>query len=234
MGHPRQDQATHEHGEHDDETAHLGLQSEPVVTPYAPRTATVRPMAVGIMSFGSLIDDPGEEIGPRVIDRWSVERTPFNVEFARSSRTRGGAPTLVPVPAGGAPLPATILVLDADEHDARSLLHRREGHRTGGPAAPGDGSATWIRRIDWPGLAACIYTGLEPNIEPLTAERLAELALWSVATTAGERRADGISYLAAAKARGVVTPLSGPYEAEILRRTGTHTLREAFDRTRGS
>jgi len=32
---------------------------------------------------------------------------------------------------------------------------------------------------------------------------------------------------------GVVTPLSGAYEGEILRRTGTRTLQEAFERTRG-
>jgi hypothetical protein len=190
-------------------------------------------MAVGILSFGSLIDEPGQEIGPRVIDRWSVERTPFKVEFARASRTRGGAPTLVPVRAGGAPLAATILVLDVDEQEARVLLHRREGHREDAPPAPRDGAASWIGSVEWPGLDACLYTHLKPNIEPLTAERLADLAIRSVATPAGEQRADGISYLAGALERGVVTPLSAAYEAEILRRTATRTLREAFECTRG-
>jgi len=44
--------------------------------------------SVGILAYGSLIYEPGEEIGPLVVKRLSIE-TPFCVEFARSSSTRG-------------------------------------------------------------------------------------------------------------------------------------------------
>ena len=57
---------------------------------------------VGILAYGSLIDDPGSEIGEVIADVISDIETPFSVEFARSSSTRSGAPTLIPVEAGGA------------------------------------------------------------------------------------------------------------------------------------
>jgi hypothetical protein len=64
------------------------------------------------------------------------------------------------------------------------------------------------------------------TIRPLTAERLAELAI----TSARQERAgrDGISYLIKAKLNGIATPLSPSYEQEILRRTGTASLEEAL------
>ncbi|GAA4131236.1 hypothetical protein ACFFTN_26415 [Aminobacter aganoensis] len=51
--------------------------------------------AVGILAYGSLIGDPGAEIEPAITSRIAC-LTPFPVEFARQSRTRKGAPTLVP------------------------------------------------------------------------------------------------------------------------------------------
>jgi hypothetical protein len=53
------------------------------------------------------------------------------VEFARSSRTRDGAPTLVPVSEGGAHVCASVLVLDDADTvgDARDILYRRETGR---------------------------------------------------------------------------------------------------------
>jgi hypothetical protein len=45
---------------------------------------------VGILAFGSLIDDPGPEIEAALIDRKLNVRTPFNIEFARASIKRGG------------------------------------------------------------------------------------------------------------------------------------------------
>ena len=58
---------------------------------------------------------------------------------------------------------------------------------------------------------------------PLTAEHLAELAIESARRERGDR--DGISYLMMMKQNGIATPLSEPYEQEILRRTETHNLR---------
>src|SRR5258708_5570037 len=66
--------------------------------------------AYGIFGFGSLISDPGEELAAATASRRELE-TPFAVEYGRSSNTRGGAPTLVPVATGGAKVKATVFVL---------------------------------------------------------------------------------------------------------------------------
>jgi hypothetical protein len=52
--------------------------------------------SMGVLAFGSLLNDPGCELLGAEVQRISV-RTPFPVEFARYSRSRRGAPTLVPV-----------------------------------------------------------------------------------------------------------------------------------------
>ncbi len=54
---------------------------------------------VGILAYGSLIDDPGAEIEPVILRRIDC-RTPFKVEFARASESRKGGPTLVPYDIG--------------------------------------------------------------------------------------------------------------------------------------
>lgn len=66
---------------------------------------------VGILAYGSLIEEPGVEIEPLIVERQQGIETPFPVEFARSSDTRQGAPTLVPVDQGGSLVPAEVLVL---------------------------------------------------------------------------------------------------------------------------
>ena len=52
---------------------------------------------IGILAYGSLIDDPGDEIKPLVKQKIEGVETPFAIEFARSSKSRNGAPTLIPV-----------------------------------------------------------------------------------------------------------------------------------------
>lgn len=47
------------------------------------------PPPVGILAFGSLIDDPGKEIEAALVGRKANVVTPFNVEFARTSKKRG-------------------------------------------------------------------------------------------------------------------------------------------------
>lgn len=80
--------------------------------------------AIGILAYGSLIDDPGVEIEPYIEARIQDIETPFSIEFARSSATRDGAPTVVPVEDGGAPVKAQILVLNnqIDLKNAEDLL----------------------------------------------------------------------------------------------------------------
>ncbi|QEX18085.1 hypothetical protein FRZ44_33890 [Hypericibacter terrae] len=53
---------------------------------------------VGILAYGSLIDDPGEEIAGAIIRMTADILTPFSIEFARRSRSRGGACQTAAVP----------------------------------------------------------------------------------------------------------------------------------------
>lgn len=185
-------------------------------------------MSVGILAFGSINETPGAELAAAVTERIEVE-TPFCVEFARSSRTRGGAPTLVPVSEGGARIRARVLVLgDAvSVADARAILYRRETGRLNGR------DADWIAELaGFGGTSTCLYTALEPNIRPLTADKLAELALRSAAAPAGAQRRDGISYLQEQKRRGILTPLMSAYERAVLARTGARDLDGAWERVR--
>jgi hypothetical protein len=78
----------------------------------------------GILAYGSLIGEPGAKIEPHITRRISC-RTPFKVEFARTSRTRKGGPTLVPYENGSA-VAAQILVVDLSRKEATNRLYRRE------------------------------------------------------------------------------------------------------------
>jgi hypothetical protein len=82
------------------------------------------------------------------------------------------------------------------------------------------------------GINVCLYTALPANIRPLTAYKLAELAVQSAAALAGAARRDGISYLQQQKRHGVVTPLMAPYEKAVLARTGAGDLDGAWERAR--
>jgi hypothetical protein len=190
-------------------------------------------MKVGILAFGSIVEDPGLELEAAIARRIEAV-TPFPVEFARSSRTRDGAPTLVPVSEGGARIPALVLVLKRSVTvvDARAMLYRRE---TGSLQDAGAGSRVgWIVELQgYEGTGICLYTALEANIPPpLTADKLAELALHSVLGPSGAKRRDGISYLQQQKRRGIDTPLMRPYEEAVLTRTGAGNLEEAWERVR--
>ncbi len=80
--------------------------------------------SIGILAFGSLIDSPGAEIEAALAGRRVNVRTPFGVEFARSSTKRGGAPTLVPLKQGGTPVLAQILLVNVSEQEAKNRLWR--------------------------------------------------------------------------------------------------------------
>ena len=56
---------------------------------------------IGVLAYGSLITDPGSELVAITLAVTKDVLTPFSVEFARKSRKRCGAPTLVPVDHGG-------------------------------------------------------------------------------------------------------------------------------------
>ncbi len=188
---------------------------------------------IGILAYGSLIAEPGPEIGP-LIQRRITTKTPFPVEYARLSRTRGGAPTVTPH-SSGVPVNAEVLVLcDATSLDeAKSLLWRRETRKIGsGRVYRDDTSSGAVVVRDWPGfcnLEHVLYTDFNScgKLEVVDPRKLATAAVNSVARAAEGK--DGISYLMDLISAGVVTALTSTYESEILRQTGTTTLAAALN-----
>jgi hypothetical protein len=193
----------------------------------------------GILAYGSLLVDPGEEIAEVAVRRIPT-RTPFPVEYARSSKARAGAPTLVPVKAGiGAPVQAQILVIGTDlsDQEVQNRLYRREV----GPGAERDAiyddmaqrrkrNAVLIEVLhDVAGIPTVFYTSLKVNIPEVVradvsaeckANLLAGRAIASVTAETYSRNRDGIRYLADALDHGVRTPLTEAYRVAVLRRTG--------------
>jgi cation transport regulator ChaC len=189
---------------------------------------------VGILAYGSLINDPGLEITTATVDRIDNVLTPFHVEFARKSSTRDGAPTLVPVDSGGNYVQAVVFIIDdrISTKEASDILWRRETHKTNSNDCYSPDEANenqvWIKRLDrsW-GLDIVLYTWIKANISPLNSKKLAKLAISSAREAAGVRSKDGISYLIAAKKVGIVTPLMIDYEKEILKKLRVPTLEDA-------
>lgn len=191
----------------------------------------------GIFGFGSLLNDPGEELTEATVSRQDLE-TPFAVEYGRSSNTRGGAPTLVPVKTGGAKVKATVFVLtdSISEQEAGDILYRRELHQVGSgrtydpSAKPGKNSIVVAAWPDLVGLEKIFYTdfGDSGKLTNPTPALLAKLAVDSARNREVPEGNDGISYLMNAKKAGIVTPLSADYEKEILKLTGTASLGQAL------
>lgn len=190
--------------------------------------------SIGILAYGSLIYDHGCEIKAAISSKLKGVRTPFKVEFARKSSTRGDAPTLVPIKQGGANVNSVIFVME-DEisiDKARDILWRRETgqickNKTYKPSSNPGPNTVCIKEIkDLAGIATTIYTSIKPNIKELTPNQLARLSIESVRKT--EKGGDGISYLIHVKSNGIETPLMKEYEKEILRQTETETLEAAL------
>jgi hypothetical protein len=194
-------------------------------------------MNTGILAYGSLIVSPGPEIASVTVGRIKNVETPFNVEFARKSKSRGYAPTLIPVASGGARVNAEILVMREDITPglAADMLWRRETNQTGRqryhrPEAIGPNDVTVETVHDLSGVRTVLYAKIGQNIDELSPKTLAELAIHSV--PAAPRGSDGITYLIDAKKSGIETPLMKSYESEILRQTRSKTLRGALNRLR--
>lgn len=195
---------------------------------------------IGILAYGSLIEDPGKELDPLVRKRISDVQTPFCVEFARASSSRDCAPTLVPVQEGGAPVKGVILVLDStvEIKRAKDLLWRREtrnecSDRHYNPSAnPGPNTVVVEYLQNVANLETVLYTKIGANIENWTPECLADLAICSARGKAGAKRMDGISYLISVKKQNIQTPLMSAYEAAILKKTKAHDLNEAYEKIR--
>ncbi len=195
---------------------------------------------IAILAFGSLIDEPGKEICPLIRERIFRVRTPFSIEFARSSRTRDGAPTLIPVHCRGSRVNGVLLVLDSTISlaEAKTLLWRRETRteyseaQYSRPVNPGQNQVIVECIENCESFDVVLYTKIGANIEKLNADHLADLAIKSARGKAGADGKDGISYLQNAIDQGIRTPLLPAYKAAILRKTGAKNLKEALARTR--
>lgn len=179
---------------------------------------------VGILAFGSLIWDPGC-LAPHIVDYRDV-LTPWPVEYARGSKTRLGAPTLVKVTTCGSIVNAEILVLDVTNLDeATRILACREGCRNHS-----------IKRTnelegEHRDLSAVLYTALGSNLKTsqMAPACLALRAMCSCRKLKRQRKEDknGIRYLAENIKSGVVTPLTCAYRQAILDACRVSTLEEA-------
>jgi hypothetical protein len=191
---------------------------------------------VGILAYGSLQSNPGKEIKSAIVSRIENVTTPFEIEFAHRSETRNDAPTLVPVSTGGKRSRSQILVLNEniDEVEASNMLWRRETHQVGSgkkyerPATPGKNTVLIERVTDFHDIPVILYTKIAANIDPLTPQKLAELAVKSAQSIAILQGQDGISYLVDAKKNGIQTPLMPAYEKEILKIIGAESLEHAL------
>ncbi len=188
--------------------------------------------AVGILAYGSLIGDAGAELEPAIVKRIDC-RTPFKVEFARSSDSRNGAPTLVPYD-NGTEVAAQVLVVNLTVSEATNRLYRRELHKVGeallyDPSREATPNWVVIKTLrQFQGVDTVLYTSIGANIDNLSATKLAELAISSAREL--KDGSDGISYLMNAKKAGVTTLLSDAYEKEISRITGADGLSDALKR----
>jgi hypothetical protein len=196
---------------------------------------------IGILAFGSLINDPGEEIKELEIDRIDCE-TPFKIEFSRISSSRDKAPTLVPVKDNdiGKKTNAKIIVIDENTSltDAKSILWRRECHKKdksqefAQPQKPTSKNVLIGELENFCGVEKVIYTTFLPqdDYKNLTPEKLADFAIESILSKAGIVEKDGIRYLLAAKISGIETEYSDEYEKSILSKTETNSLQEAIEK----
>lgn len=189
---------------------------------------------IGILAFGSLIRDPGEELRPLLIEPPIITKTPFGVEYGRlSGRTRGGAPTLVPHPKGK-PVNAVILVLNASVSvkDATDMLWRREckvKDKTKSYPAGKTPNSVQVRTVrDLEGVEIVLHTDFldTGKIARPNADDLAKAAIESVAKA--EPGKDGITYLAQAIDDGVNTLLTERYAAAILAKINSAPLKAAL------
>ena len=91
---------------------------------------------------------------------------------------------------------------------------------------PGPNTLIIDRHENFEGVGVVLAARFAATIEPLTAARLADLAIESARLERTGR--DGITYLIDTKRNGITTPLSAAYEQEILRRTKARDLNEAL------
>jgi hypothetical protein len=175
------------------------------------------PSNLAIFAYGSLMSDPGAEIGARIIARVPCA-SPWPIEYARRARLRGDGPTLVLHKTGGI-VQGQLLVLELKQSaldQLREWLWEREGRPRRG----------LLKQMACGGFDCVLYCDLEATLreDEINAESLARLAIASVRNSPAR---NAIRYLAQNIDQGIVTPLTYAYRDAILRRTGAADLMEA-------
>jgi hypothetical protein len=172
--------------------------------------------SLAILAYGSLLHSPGA-LGPLITGVVPC-RTPFPVEYGRASQRWNGGPVLVPH-AGGAPVDGGLLLLA--EHlelgEAADLLAEREGLL----------SSRGILQVEVPGQERLVLTCSLPRNLPEPDMAPEALARRAVASVHADGRLNGVRYLAAALAAGIVTPRTPAYRDALLAAAGAATLEEA-------
>ncbi len=191
---------------------------------------------IGILAYGSLIDNPGKEIESLIIDRIECT-TPFKVEYARKSKKRDFGPTLIPTENIGKKVKAVILVLkdETDLNLAKSILWRREtGNNDKNEEYTHSDNPTLnkvqvniISKLNT--VETVLYTSIGKNIEgDINPKKLSDLALKSILKDAGKKGEDGVQYLLDNKKNGIVTEFSEQYEKLILKKTECDSLEDVI------
>ncbi len=188
-------------------------------------------MKIGILAYGSLIEDPGSEIEPLIDSRITDIETPFKIEFSRTSSSRGGAPTLI-LDNNGSFVNGQILVLknNISLEEAKDILWRRETRKEGKYKEienPPLNKVIVVVLKKFKDIDYVLYTKIGANIENPTADKLSTLAIESAKKDAGKKGKDGISYLISVKNQDIRTPLMSTYEESILQKLNVETLEEA-------
>ena len=177
---------------------------------------------LAVYGYGSVLVDAGPELQPLILDRIPFP-SPRPVEYARLSKSRGGAPAVAFYDGGGI-VTGQILVLDLPDTDEKrdKVMHslwRREGRP---PWAA-------IRTMSAAGIQTVIYADLEANMPNPNPKLMADFAINSVAKCAelGDIDKNGIRYLRDNIAIGVITPLTEAYQEALLTKLRAKDLSQA-------
>jgi len=169
----------------------------------------------------------GLHLTPLIKDIIFDVKTPFKIEFARSSKTRYGAPTVVPTKDIGLQVKGALLVLDneIDLKTAKDLLWRREtrNETTDKHYKEPIPNKKYKNKViievlnNFYNFKNVIYTKVPANIDNPIPSKLAKLAINSVKSPAGLKKKDGINYLLSLKKFGIKTQLMDKYEGGYLK-----------------
>lgn len=199
---------------------------------------TTNSQKIGILAFGSLIDDPGDELQSVIDERKEGVITPFNIEYGRKSSKRGNAPTLIPVSTGGQKVKATLLILreELTLEEVKNRLYRRETNNVGTNWSyterknPTPNQLLIQEHTDINDVRVYLTANYGCNLAEITPDILADLAIESFKSNEVEKGRDGITYLKNNIDNKIITPLTEKYRNSILKKMKANSLEEIIER----